>query len=206
MHAAARTWLTAGAVALTLLLGGCALPRMIDSDVQSFTGSAPALQGATYRFERLPSQQGDGVARNQLEATAEQALTQAGLNRDDAQPRYLIQVALQIDVLARYPQHPAREHGLFGGFGMGGGVGIGTGSLFLLMEPPWYRHTVHLVLRERTSGQVAYETGAVFEGPWSDTANLLPVLFEAALRDYPTPPAGPRKVVIELPRGGATAP
>jgi hypothetical protein len=39
----------------------------------------------------------------------------------------------------------------------------------------------------------------VFEGPWSDSANLLPVLLEAALRDFPNPPAGVRKVTIELP-------
>ena len=29
------------------------------------------------------------------------------------------------------------------------------------------------------------------DGPWSDTRNILPALLEAALRDFPNPPAGP---------------
>ena len=36
-------------------------------------------------------------------------------------------------------------------------------------------------------------------GPWADSARLLPTLFDSALQGYPTPPGGPRKVVIELP-------
>ena len=47
-------------------------------------------------------------------------------------------------------------------------------SLFMDLDTPWYRHTVHLLLRDATSGQVAYETTAIFDGPWNDTLNLLP--------------------------------
>jgi hypothetical protein len=185
-------WLASLAVLLTL--GGCALPRMIDSEVQSFPGTATAVRDATYRFERLPSQQSDTASRDRVEAIAEQALTQAGLTRNDAQARYLVQTSLQIDTFARQPQRPPREHGMFGGLS----VGVGSPSLFIVMEPPWYRYSVQLLLRERSSGQVAYETRAVFEGPWSDSTTLLPAIFEAALRDYPNPPTGPRKVVVEL--------
>lgn len=62
---------------------------------------------------------------------------------------------------------------------------------------PWYRHRVHLTLRDSTTSQVAYETTAVFDGPWRDTLNLLPPMLEAALKDYPMPVQ--RKVVVELP-------
>jgi hypothetical protein len=53
---------------------------------------------------------------------------------------------------------------------------------------------------------VVYETSASFDGTWSDSANLLPVLLQAALQDYPQPPAGSRKVNIELPGGPAQQP
>jgi proline-rich tail region repeat protein len=46
---------------------------------------------------------------------------------------------------------------------------------------------------------VVYETTASFDGPWVDSAHLLPTILDAALQGYPNPPSGPRKVVIELP-------
>ena len=54
-------------IALALLaaiaLGGCAATRSIDSDVQSFAGTQSVAKGATYTFERLPSQQADPAAQ-----------------------------------------------------------------------------------------------------------------------------------------------
>ena len=67
------------------LLSGCATVRLIDSDVVSVV-AAPAgmsLQGAKYRFERLPSQANNpeaGLAEQQAQA----AMTAVGLVRDDA--------------------------------------------------------------------------------------------------------------------------
>jgi hypothetical protein len=60
-------------------------------------------------------------------------------------------------------------------------------------------------MRDLASSQVTFESKAMHEGPWSDGANLLPLVMEAALRDYPNPPNGPRKVVIELPAQGREA-
>ena len=71
------------------------------------------------------------------------------------------------------------------------------------IEVPWYRHRVHLTLRDSSTSQVAYETTAVFDGPWRDTLNLVPPMLEAALKDYPTP--GNRRVVVELPAPGQEA-
>jgi hypothetical protein len=62
----------------------------------------------------------------------------------------------------------------------------------------WYRHAVRLLLRDTTTAQVVYETTASFDGPWADSVHLLPAVLDAALQDYPHPPLGPRKVVIEL--------
>jgi hypothetical protein len=198
-------------IGLLLALGGCAAPRMIDSDVQSFTATVPAVQPALYRFERLPSQT-DAVAQDQLEAMAAQALAKVGLTPATLVPgaiagtaaaaptaRYAVQVTAQVTaILSPYVQ-PA-----IGGFWGYRGRHYGS-YMGLTMEPSWYRHAVRIVLRDSRSGQLAYETTASFDGPWMDSANLLPVILDAALSGYPTPPAGPRKVVIELPGTPAEA-
>ena len=91
----------------------------------------------------------------------------------------------------------------FGSIMIGGGsggsmMGLGMGMRF----PPTtsYRHELSLILRDLRNSQVVYETRAVHDGPWSDTVNLLPALLDAALRDFPNPPPGPRKINIEIPR------
>jgi hypothetical protein len=173
------------------LLAGCAVPRMIDSDVQSFVGTAPAVSGASYRFERLPSQ-ANNPAQDQIEALTDDALAHAGLSRNDATPRYLAQVGLSVEGMRNPNYRPLRPRLVLGTNGI-----WYQQSLFMDLDNPWYRHTVHLLLRDAISGQVAYETTATFDGPWNDTLNLLPPILEAALRDYPMP--GTRKVVVELP-------
>lgn len=179
------------------LLAGCAMPRMIDSDVQSFVGTAPAVTGASYRFERLPSQ-ANNPAQDQIEALATDALANAGLQRNDTAPRYLVQVGLSVEGMRNPYYRPPRSRLVLGSNGV-----WYEQSLFMDMENPWYRHQVHLLLRDAATGQVAYETSATFEGPWNDTLNLLPPILEAALRDYPMP--GTRKVVVELPNRGPGA-
>lgn len=191
-----RHWFTAGLAAL--LLGGCSLPRMIDSEVQSFVGTPAAVAGAQYRFERLPSQQAQGgTAQHQIEALAEAALSRAGLVRDDAQARYSVQIAVKV---LQFQPEPRRKPHFGGPFVAADGMLYYPAPL-LVLEPPWYSHTVHFLLRDIASAQIAYETTARFDGPWSDTANLLPAIMDAALRDYPNPPQGLHTVVIELPPG-----
>jgi len=191
-------WLIA--MVASVLLGGCALPRMIDSDVQSFVGTPAAVAGASYRFERLPSQQAQGAAHERVEALAEEALGRVGLVRNEAQAHYSIQVTVGVVQFQPEPRHTRSRH-------FGGPYMAANGSLFypgpmLILEPPWYSHTVHLLLRDTTTAQVAFESTASFDGPWSDSANLLPAILEAALQGYPNPPQGLRKVVIELPPKG----
>ena len=186
---------------LVLVLSGCATSRMIDSDVQSYSGTAPAVTPANYRFERLPSQ-AQSEFQNQLEAAAEKTLATQGLTRLEAAPRYTAHVAVRVEQYNRYPYHPNRQLGF-----MGSDPGLPWGSShqfspLLSMEPPWYRHVVHIVLRDAASGQVAFESAAAHEGPWSDTLNLLPALLDAALRGYPA--AGSRKITLELPTPGRT--
>jgi len=178
--------------------------RMVDSQVQAVANVPPGqlLQGAHYRFERLPSQLNNPEA-GLAEQQAEQALAAVGLVRDDA--------GAQISVLVGFAgtQYLADPWGqpypntwgsisLGRGVPWGSGVGIGMGMRF----PPTthYRREVSLILRDLRSGLVVYETRASHDGPWSDSVTIFATLFKAALANFPNPPAGPQRVNIEIPR------
>jgi len=196
------------AMALTLLTG-CASMRLIDSDVVSVAAVPPgmSLQGAKYRFERLPSQVHNpeaGLAEQQAQA----AMTAVGLVRDDA--------GASLSVLLGFSgsQYPADPWGRplgpgwtpFGsvaiGTGFGGGLGsqVGLGMGMRFPPPTHYRREVSVIMRDLKSGQVVYETRASHAGPWSDSMPIFATLFQAAMANFPNPPAGPRRVNIEVPR------
>lgn len=194
------------ALGLTLLLTACGIPRMIDSQVQSFVGpstAAGAPAPASYRFERLPSQQSQ--EQDRVEAMAQTALQEVGLHLvagPDAVPRYSVQVQVQVMPIQLAPRRPVRT---IAPFVNADGAPLYSPLLFL-SEPPWYLHTAHFVLRDLQSGQIAFETTGRFEGPWSDSFTLWPVVMRAALQGYPNPPPGVRTVTIELPAVTAPAP
>lgn len=192
------------------LLSGCATNRMIDSEVKSFTGNTAPPRDASYLFERLPSQEAL-LDQGQVEAMVTKALAKAGPVFSPVNPAYSVQVNLQIVRMPRDPRYDAWSGygpsirggrvGVYGGGLPGVGVypGYGHGNLGMFMETPWYRHRVHLVMRDLSNSAVAFESTALFEGPWPDSVNIVPVLLDAALQGYPTPPQGPRIVSIELP-------
>lgn len=188
------------AIGVSLALGACAIPRMIDTEVQSFVGASPAMAGATYRFERLPSQQSH--AQDSIEGMAQTALQGVGLTLSENQPRYRVQVQTEV---VQFQPVSTRVTASIPPYRDSHGAPVHSPLLFL-MQPPWYGHSVHVVLRDAASGQVAFETKARFDGPWSDSAVLWPAILEAALRDYPQPTTGVRKVTIELPRSGPPTP
>ena len=66
--------------------------------------------------------------------------------------------------------------------------------------PTLYRREVGLILREAATGNVVYETRAVHEGVWTDNPAVFAAMFDAALNGFPTPPTGPRRIVLEIPR------
>ncbi len=184
---------------------------MVDSDVRSFS-SLPAAEvaaGATYRFERLPSQQeGEGArGAEALEAMATPALERAGLKPDDAAPRYSAQIGARVTPTFS----PWADPWLYPGWGpwpyFGPGLGYGRGwygggwygPAFPPASNPWYLREVSVVLRELPSNKVVYETRARNDGPYSADAAVLPVMFQAALQGFPNPPQGERRVDIEIP-------
>ncbi len=198
-----RTLLT-GMILAVGLLSGCATVRLVDTDVVSVAAPTPGLnlQGAKYRFERLPSQANNpeaGLAEQQAEA----AMTAVGLVRDDA--------GAQLSVLVGFSgsQYLADQWGRplppgwmpYGHLSLGRGtrssLGLGMG---MRLPPTFYRREVSVIMRDLKSGQVVYETRASHEGPWSDNVQIFATLFQAAMAQFPNPPAGPRRVNIEIPR------
>ena len=199
-----RMSLALAALALSLLTG-CASMRLIDSDVISVMAVPPGmtLQGAKYRFERLPSQANNpeaGLAEQQAQA----AMAAVGLVRDDTGASLSVLVGFngtqdQVDSWGR-PIGPGwTPYGNVAiGSGFGSHIGLGMGVRF--PPPTHHRREVSLILRDLKSGQVVYETRASHSGPWSDSLPIFSVLFQAALANFPNPPTGSRRVNIELPR------
>jgi hypothetical protein len=180
-----------------LLLTGCATTYTLDNTVQSFS-QIPALpQPATYRFERLPSQQ--SVEQQQLEAFADPALNAAGMKRDDANPRYSVQIGARVSPTISPFADPWGPYGAFG-FGAWGrhrhwGMGLGWGYP---PEPSWFHREVNVVVRDLGSNKVVYESRAINDGPYFGAEHVLPAMFSAALQGFPNPPPGPRQVNIQV--------
>ena len=201
------------ALSLLLLLVGCGGMRVIDSQVLAIStlpANAPPMTGVRYRFERLPSQARQAGAE-QSEALAQEALAQVGLTRDDAAASYSVLLGMGVHPYLSdaggyplsQPWHGVARPGGYGSIMLGGGTGgsmMGFGMGMRFPPSTSYRYEVSLLLRDLRNGQVVYETRAVHFGPWSDTRNILPAMFQAALKDFPNPPAGGRNINIEIPR------
>ena len=188
------------------LLTGCSSVRLVDADVTSFATSPVIATGAYYRFERLPSQQANLQQQEWLENLAQQALNQTSLKRQDDLALYSIQVGYSAKVT---PYGPGDDpySGLQLGWGLGwggrsGSVGLGGRMPFFGMptQRPYYWYRVSLIIRSLSTQQVVYETQAAHDGRWRDADVVVPAMFSAALRGFPMPPTGPRRVNIEIPR------
>jgi hypothetical protein len=190
--------LVGAAVLAVAALSGCATGYLLDNSVQSFS-SLPALPASpTYRFDRLLSQQAPQQA--QLETFADAALFRAGLRRDDAAPRYAVQLTARVQrVLSPWADPWDSGWGPWGGGGFSGvGLGFGFGGPFPRMDQPWFHREVGVVMRELPGNRVVYETHASNDGPWGDNASVLPAMFDAALQGFPNPPPGVRRVDIQV--------
>jgi hypothetical protein len=125
---------------------------------------------------------------------ADPALFKAGLRRDDAAPKYSVQVSASVRRILSPWSDPWDSWGWGGGFGY---YGPGPG-LFPRMEQPWFQREVSIIVRELPANRVVYETRAANDGPWWDSNSVLPAMFEAALQGFPTAPPGPRRVNIQV--------
>lgn len=195
------------ALAASALLSACGTARLVHSDVTSFSRwtPAPPAPGAAYRFERLPSQQQPDAQQTQLEAIAQTALAKVGLQHNPPVAGFSVQIGASNQPIYRagwgYDAYPYGGSSVFIGGGSGGGsIGFGFGFPMGGLEPPIYKRDVSIVIRELRSNTVVYETRASGDGPWQDSLPVLGAMFDSALLGFPTPPPGPRRVSIEIPR------
>lgn len=197
----ALAWALFG-LALLLVLGGCSSMRVIDSDVTAFATwtAAPPGPGTPYRFERLPSQQLAGHQQDAMEELARASLAKVGMTLSPTTARFSVQVVLTTQVQERFADN---------GFLLGGpGVFLGAGNLGssigfsfpIRSGETVYKRDLLILVRELSSQRVVFETRALHDGPWRDSAALAPAMLDAALLGFPQPPAGTRRINVEIAR------
>lgn len=195
-----RGWITL--LAAVVLLAGCSGMRIVDADVQAYTTAQGVTAPMTYRIERMPSQQARGEAQAQLEAIVQAELAKVGMQHSATLARYSVSFEVR---LARDPRAPWDDPPYWGG--MRGGVFITPAGtvvhapmMAMHFDSPYYRREVQLLVRRLSDGDLVFESRAQHDGRWSDDAAVLPAMFEAALRGFPNPPQGLRRVNVEIPR------
>jgi hypothetical protein len=202
---------TLSIAAATVLMVGCAAMNNLNSDVSSYGPWPTDRKPSTFVFERLPSQQAQPGRQEQLETAARGALEAAGFRAapDPAAADYLMQVGARVtnndpwvynDPLFwrggfRYG-HAGYYGGRWGrGYGTGFGPGWGFGSFY---ESSSFDREVALLIRDRKTGQLLYETRATNAGPSPSIDALLPAMFEAAMKGFPSSEQNPRSVTTMI--------
>jgi hypothetical protein len=206
-----RHLLIAVSLLVVLATSGCA--TQISSDVSTF-GSWPADRlPDTYVFERLPSRQ-DVPEQERMEEAARAALEAAGFKPAPDPQTADVSVLLGTRMMASYfsPFDDAfgwggglyRSHFGHAGFvGFGPGLGRGLGGGFALAADDTLRRHVRevsVLIRDRKSGNVVYETHASSDGVLPLTPALMAAMFQAALTPFPGTDAKARSVTTPLAR------
>ncbi|MBS0448786.1 MAG: DUF4136 domain-containing protein [Proteobacteria bacterium] len=188
-----------------LALAGCANLHSLDNDVSTYSQWPAGRKPAGYAFERLPSQQARPEQQQQLENAARPAIDAAGftLAADPASAEFSVQVGARTSANERWPFDDP--------FWGPGGYWHGPGFRHRGMWPGWfgppayydpysYQREVAVLIRDRKTGQALYEAHAVNDSNTPSFADgVLPAMYEAAMKDFPTPGINPRTVTIELP-------
>lgn len=192
--------LAAAALALT----GCAAFRSLNSEVSSY-GQWPAdRKPSSYVFERLPSQQARPEQQQALEGAARKAVESAGFTpaADEQSADVSIQLGARVSASERSPYDDPFwwRGGFYYSHYARPGRGIWGPGLGVHFTTPTYEREVALLIRDRKTGQALYEARASNDGASPSINSLLPAMFEAALKDFPTGGINPRNVTVELSR------
>ncbi|MDE2077238.1 MAG: DUF4136 domain-containing protein [Burkholderiales bacterium] len=186
---------------LLLVLSGCASINSVTSQVSSYGSWPEGRQPGRFVFERLPSQATQPALQNQLEAAALPQLEAVGFKHvaDAAQADVSIQVGAQVHIDPRRRTYDP----FWGPWGPGWGGWWGTGgsgiSLSMTMEPAYVEMQVDVLIRDRHTNQVLYETHAQHDRLGTADDRLYAYLFEAALKDFPRQAISPRSVTVTIP-------
>ena len=188
-----------------LALTGCASLNVVDTDVSSFSKWPAGRPPATYAFERLPSQEAQPKQAQMLEDSARVAVEGAGFvaAAPGVSPDVTVQIGARITAVDRSPfddplwygagpfYRPFYYGGRYGRSLWGGGWGPGWGPGWRYGASwndgfPYYEREVAVLIRDKVSGEPLFEARANSDGSSWDTARLLPAMFSAALKDFPT--------------------
>lgn len=193
---------------ITLVLSGCAAFNNLSNEVSTY-GPWPAdRKPASFVFERLPSQQAHPERLVQLETAARGALEAAGFRAaaDADSAEYLMQIGARVTSNDPWMYNePLFWRGGFRygdgrwgrrGWGPGWGLGWGVGGAF--DYSPTFEREVALLIRDRKTGQLLYEARASNTGPSASIDYLLPAMFEAAMKDFPSAGPNPRNVTTQI--------
>ena len=192
---------------MAFFMAGCSTMQVVDSDVTAFShwSAAPPGPGTAYRFERLPSQQAVGAQQDRVEALARTALAKVGMELNPAVARYSVQVVVNTLVVERVPYDGVGYDGFGfpapGVFLDGGSRGATVGLSFpMRFSEPYFKRDLRILMRDLSSNQVVFETRALHDGVSSNTLSVLSAMLDAALRGFPQPPPGTRRINVETPR------
>jgi len=179
-------------------LAGCAAMNTVESDVSSYgtwpTGRAPG----SYCFERLPSQQARPEQQAQLEIAARGALAKAGFTpaASDAACSVKVQLGARVTRYERSPWDDPFWWRWGGGYWRHPGwYGFGYPAF---AASPVYDREVAILLRDAKTGTPIFEARASNDGYHAGSTAMLAAMYEAALKDFPTPAVSPRRVTVPL--------
>lgn len=198
-------------LALATLLGGCASFNQLNNEVSSFGPWPAERQPASYAFERLPSQATQPEQQQLLEDAASGALQQAGFAPGADPQKVEYQVQLDARVTGNDPWahndplfwrgglrrgYGGYYHGGWGSTGFPGhGWGLGWGPFD---RPRTFEREVVVLIRDRRTSQLLYETRASNNALSASIDSVLPAMFEAAMKDFPRVGPNPRRVTVPL--------
>jgi hypothetical protein len=208
---------TTAAVLAAVALAGCASLNNVESDVSSFSRWPAGRTPSTYAFERLPSQQANPQQAQVLEDTARRAVESAGFvpAPEGSSPDVTVQIGARVTAYEVAPWDDPFWYGgryAWGPYGYWGRPwGPRWGAYGGPYWGPYWRYgypyptttierEVAVLIRDRKSGEPLYEARALSGGNWAGGPIVLPAMFVAALRDFPSgSPTNPHRVVVEAP-------
>jgi len=194
---------------LGVLLAGCSVLRVIESDVTAFSAwtSVPPGPNTAYRFERLPSQQVQAAQQDLLEGLAIASLAKVGLVMDPAKARLAITISANTQFAARtgYGYGYGSPNVVLSAGNFGGSVGFSFpfggpfSGPFATPFPadPYYLREIRIQMRDLVDQKVVFETTASSDSARGDGYALLPAIIDAALLGFPQPPPGTRRIKVE---------
>jgi hypothetical protein len=208
-------WKSITILVLAIVLGGCASLNQLSNDVSTYSLWPADRKPATYSFERLPSQQTNPQQTQVMEDAAARALLLAGFAPASDPNTADVTVTLGARITGYYDDpwwhggpwvygyygrpYYWHNYGYRYGYPWGSPWGPGWGYPWgPYWSSPVYEREVAILIRDRKSGQVLYETRVSNSGYTSSMATLLPAMFEAGLKDFPQGGVSTRRVVTQI--------